>query len=270
MFQFRVEISQKWKQLPAEEKEQYVVTDRCGQSSVSEEELLELVRIDTRCSPDRFRSLVADFSDEKKAACSAIGFDVLLKMSGRKIHHSMLRVLVDSVDPNACTITMHGKKIEMDASDFENVMGLKNAGSEVDFKGSTNDHPELMAIINSLCGKDNKINLRDVQNYMKDTEEVDNKFKRLFVLFTMSTILSPSASLTIPKKWLLALKDTRLISSLNWADYSFKCLMEAIVSFKKESQSYCSGCVLFLQLFYFDCVSHGKTIVDKSLYPVEA
>ncbi|XP_062021200.1 uncharacterized protein LOC133737710 [Rosa rugosa] len=40
--------------------------------------------------------------------------------------------------------------------------------------------------------------------------------------------------------------------------------------FQKNSQSYCSGCVLFLQLFYFDRVSHGKTIVDKSLYPVEA
>lgn len=38
----------------------------------------------------------------------------------------------------------------------------------------------------------------------------------------------------------------------------------------KTSGKFCSGCLLFLELFHFDCVGHEKHFVDRSLYPIEA
>ncbi|KAL6209256.1 hypothetical protein ACLB2K_020198 [Fragaria x ananassa] len=82
----------------------------------------------------------------------------------------------------------------------------------------------------------------------------------------MSTILTPSASLMIPQKWLLPLWDTQAIASFNWCEHAFKLLMKGISEFQKipkakessshlqDRQSYISGCILFLQLFYFDSV----------------
>ncbi|KAL6129114.1 hypothetical protein ACLB2K_072467 [Fragaria x ananassa] len=37
----------------------------------------------------------------------------------------------------------------------------------------------------------------------------------------------------------------------------------------KTSGKFCSGCLLFLELFHFDCVSHEKHFVDRPLYPIE-
>ncbi|KAL6195272.1 hypothetical protein ACLB2K_030892 [Fragaria x ananassa] len=72
--------------------------------------------------------------------------------------------------------------------------------------------------------------LKDVENYLKNKEApVDEKFKRLFVLYTMCTILTPSASLMIPQKWLLLLRDTSLIPSFNWSEHTFKYLMKGII-----------------------------------------
>lgn len=121
-------------------------------------------------------------------------FGVLLRVSGNKMHHSILRILVDSIDLTDCTVTMHEKKIEMGAADFKHVMGLRNMGSVIVFEGYISDLPELIKIKNSVCGNDNKLNLKDVQVYLKETNIVDDKFKHLFVMFTMSTILSPNAS----------------------------------------------------------------------------
>ncbi|KAL6214043.1 hypothetical protein ACLB2K_013481 [Fragaria x ananassa] len=125
--------------------------------------------------------------------------------------------------------------------------------------------------------------LRDLENYLRDkTAHVDDKFKRVFVLYTMSTILTPSASLMIPQKWLLPLRDTQAIVSFNWCEHAFKLLMKRISEFQKipkakessshlqDRQSYISGCILFLQLFYFDSVVSRQPYVDTSLYPVEA
>ncbi|KAL6209123.1 hypothetical protein ACLB2K_020066 [Fragaria x ananassa] len=104
--------------------------------------------------------------------------------------------------------------------------------------------------------------LKDVENYLKNKEApVDEKFKLLFVLYTMCTILTPFVSLMIPQKWLLPLKDTRLIPSFNWSEHAFKYLMKGISEFQKipqDTQTFNSpqgrqtcinGCILFLQLF---------------------
>lgn len=84
-----------------------------------------------------------------------MGIGVLWRVAGKKIHHFMLWILVDSVYLKEGTMTMYGKKIQMGAANFEHVMGLRNAGLTEVFEGLINDHPELMEINNSVCGKVN-------------------------------------------------------------------------------------------------------------------
>lgn len=127
-----------------------------------------------------------------------------------------------------------------------------------------------MDIVSQFSRSDGKIYSKELVRYLVDPQTVaDDKFKRVFVWFTLTTILRPTASLSLPKKWLVLLKDTSRISSMNWAAYSFLWLMNGIKEFKGD-KTYCSGNLLFLQLFYMDCVKSGPTIVDKSLHPVES
>ncbi|KAL6205227.1 hypothetical protein ACLB2K_022489 [Fragaria x ananassa] len=281
----RLELSQQWKDLPLEEKQKYVPEANPLEDNVGTEDFVDLFSINCRCSPERFKNLVSGFSDEQKAACKAFGFGVLLEIAGKRLRKSTVSYLVECVDPAECTIKIHGKTLEISPNDFSRVMGLKNSGKEVEFVGPIKDNPDLMSIVQEFSTKEGKsmMVLKDVENYLKNKEApVDEKFKRLFVLYTMCTILTPSASLMIPQKWMLPLRDTSLIRTYNWSEHAFKYLMKGISEFQKIPQDtqtsnnpqgrqiYINGCVLFLQLFYFDCVVAPNHYVDRSMYPVEA
>ncbi|KAL6137902.1 hypothetical protein ACLB2K_063191 [Fragaria x ananassa] len=274
----KLSLSQKWKELPPEEKANYVHPDKEGYSSASYSEgsTPAVYKVDTRTSLHRFKSLIGEFNEEKLAACRELGFGPLLKLAITKMHLSILRLIVDATSASDKSITMHGTKLPLSANDVENVMGLKNGGSPVVFEGHVKDYTELEATANEMAGPDHKIQLAKVEAYLKETQLVDDKFKRLFILFTMSTIISPTASLSIPKKWLLCARNPADCALKNWAEYVFDSLMAGISEFQqrengaKTSGKFYSGCVLFLELFHFDCVGHEKHFVDRSLYPIEA
>ncbi|KAL6125487.1 hypothetical protein ACLB2K_073544 [Fragaria x ananassa] len=275
---FKLSLSQKWKELPPEEKANYVHPDKEGYSSASYSEgsTPAVYKVDTRTSPHRFKSLIGEFNEEKLAACRELGFGPLLKLAITKMHLSILRLIVDATSASDKSITMHGTKLPLSANDVENVMGLKNGGSPVVFEGHVKDYTELEATANEMAGPDHKIQLAKVEAYLKETQLVDDKFKRLFILFTMSTIISPTASLSIPKKWLLCARNPADCALKNWAEYVFDSLMAGISEFQqrengaKTSGKFCNGCLLFLELFHFDCVGHEKHFVDRTLYPIEA
>ncbi|KAL6208551.1 hypothetical protein ACLB2K_019500 [Fragaria x ananassa] len=215
---FKLSLSQKWKELPPEEKANYVHPDKEGYSSASYSEgsTPAVYKVDTRTSPHRFKSLIEEFNEEKLAACRELGFGPLLKLAITKMHLSILRLIVDATSASDKSITMHGTKLPLSANDVENVMGLKNGGSPVVFEGHVKDYTELEATANEMAGPDHKIQLAKVEAYLKETQLVDDKFKRLFILFTMSTIISPTASLSIPKKWLLCARNPADCALKNW------------------------------------------------------
>ncbi|KAL6211977.1 hypothetical protein ACLB2K_017200 [Fragaria x ananassa] len=220
---FKLSLSQKWKELSLEEKANYVHPDKEGYSSASYSEgsAPAVYKVDTRTSPHRFKSLIGEFNEEKLAACRELGFGPLLKLAITKMHLSILRLIVDATSASDKSITMHGIKLPLSANDVENVMGLKNGESPIVFEGHVKDYTELEATANEMAGPDHKIQLAKVEAYLKETQLVDDKFKRLFILFTMSTIISPTASLSIPKKWLLCARNPVDCASKNWVEYVF-------------------------------------------------
>ncbi|KAL6184204.1 hypothetical protein ACLB2K_045608 [Fragaria x ananassa] len=88
-------------------------------------------------------------------------------------------------------------------------MGLQSGKDEVSEVGSYKDHFEFVDIVREFSRDDGKIYLKEVEKYLNEPRTITgDKFKRLFLLFTLITILMPTASLSIPKKWLLPLEDT--------------------------------------------------------------
>ncbi|KAL6189178.1 hypothetical protein ACLB2K_040568 [Fragaria x ananassa] len=169
--EFRLHISQKWKDLPSEEKEQYVFPDRHAQNSNSyyDPDSRVVYWLESRCSPEWFKNLVATFSQEKNAACSALGFGPLMKIAGKTLHHSMVRVIVRNTDPERCTLEMHGKQLEISSRGCADVLGLNNAGDPVDFDSDQlRNHPHLMQITEEFSGKYSKINVKEVEDYLRE------------------------------------------------------------------------------------------------------
>ncbi|KAL6200114.1 hypothetical protein ACLB2K_029896 [Fragaria x ananassa] len=176
---FKLSLSQKWKELSPEEKANYVHPDKEGYSSASYSEgsMPGVYKVDTRTSPHRFKSLIGEFNEEKLAACRELGFGPLLKLAITKVHLSILRLIVDATSTSDKSITMHGTKLPLSANDVENVMGLKNGGSPVVFEGHVKDYTELEATANEMAGPNHKIQLAKVEAYLKETQLMDDKFK---------------------------------------------------------------------------------------------
>ncbi|KAL6209257.1 hypothetical protein ACLB2K_020199 [Fragaria x ananassa] len=164
----RYEFSQKWRQLPPDEKEKYKVEPKVKEDCVGSEEAVELFSLNTRCSPERFRSVVSEFTDAQKVACEELGFGVLVRMAGKRLRKCTMRYLVECVDPTTCEIKIHGQTFKLSSDDFARVMGLRNAGRELSFAGSVKDNPELMGIAQQFRMKEGKsmMVLRDLENYL--------------------------------------------------------------------------------------------------------
>ncbi|KAL6209122.1 hypothetical protein ACLB2K_020065 [Fragaria x ananassa] len=144
----RLELSQQWKDLLAEEKQKYVPEPNISlENDVGTDDSMDLFSINCRCSPKCFKNLVSGFSDKQKAACKALGFGVLLEIAGKRLRKSTVHYLVECVDPAECTIKIHRKTLKISPNNFGSVMGLKNAGKEVDFAGPIKDNPDLMSIV---------------------------------------------------------------------------------------------------------------------------
>ncbi|PRQ23916.1 hypothetical protein RchiOBHm_Chr6g0266671 [Rosa chinensis] len=221
-----------------------------------------------RCRPKLFKDVVSRFSDEKKVAVEEMGFGLLLQLQCEHLQLGLCGWLIDRFDPSKSSIEVHGKRFNLGPTDFENIMGVKDGGHDVEIRGSKADIQELKDI--HFGNRYRICNMSEIAEKLKETNSVDDTFRVGFVLFALATFLCPSSSGDLTAKFLHPLRDINGIKFKNWATFSFSFLVESLSTFKKKNTTCIGGCVLFLKLFYFDLVVHGRTFVNRSLTPIVA
>ncbi|XP_021834492.1 uncharacterized protein LOC110774264 [Prunus avium] len=256
------EIVDMWQQLDATHKAEYEPKKPSMNASNK-----SCLKIATRCNPKDVNDTINILSDEKKAAIQEMGFVSLLEMKCGKLSYSMCRFLVDKLNPSESSIVLHGKTLKISVNDFVRIMGVKDGGEEVDFTGSM-DEQQIVKVRNSFLVGKKLLKNNELKQIIVRREEAGDFFKVGFVMFALCTLLCPTTSVYVNLKYLLPLKDSKAISRKNWARYSFKFLLDSVKSFKENNQVYIGGCLLFLQLFYLDAISHGSLLVDTSVLPL--
>ncbi|KAL6218492.1 hypothetical protein ACLB2K_011702 [Fragaria x ananassa] len=99
-----------------------------------------------RCRPKLFKDVVSKFSVEKKVAVEEMGFGLLLKLQCEQLQLGLCGWLIDRFDPSKSSIEVHGKRFNLGPTDFENIMGVKDGGHDVEIRGSKADIQELKNI----------------------------------------------------------------------------------------------------------------------------
>jgi len=249
--------------------------------------------METRCAPDRFAKLVAKLSENKKKAVVELGFESLLHIKCGRLKRDLCSWLVQNFDPFTSCIFLHGKSINLSPRDFEYIMGIKDGGVDIDVDLDIDDIDKLK---NEYCDDSGYIKLKTLESKLVNQREVNDDFKRSFVLFAIATIIFPKSGLNLAPYYLVFLKDTSAINKKNWATWAFKGLVEGIQKFKAGQHKVVNGCVLFLeviffkndfisfivlfcfcfvliillilQLFYMDSISFARKFIDKSLSPM--
>ncbi|KAK9199634.1 hypothetical protein WN944_014826 [Citrus x changshan-huyou] len=131
-------------------------------------------------------------------------------------------------------------------------MGIKDGGVDIDVDLGIDNIDKLR---DEYLDDSGYIKLKTLESKLVNQREVNDDFKRSFVLFAIATIIFPKSGLNLAPYYLVFLKDTSAINKKNWATWAFKGLVEGIQKFKAGQHKVVNGCVLFLEVIFFKMIS---------------
>lgn len=225
------------------------------------------MNISTLCNPRDFKRTVSKLSDIKSKAIDEMGLGCLRLINCTRLDRPLCQMLVDNFDSQNNSIRVHGRSFPITHTDFQRIMGVRDGGYVVDLNGSIED-PDIIEFRKIFGGSKNEMTVELMKEIVLDRAEVDDTFRIGFFLYALAILLCPGTFHVVNPKFLLPLRDTKTIHLKNWASFSFDKLLEGLRSYKNDSSDYLAGCILFLQLFYYDIIPYSSVVINKRVIPI--
>ncbi|KAJ9562093.1 hypothetical protein OSB04_007253 [Centaurea solstitialis] len=254
--------SDAWKVMTLEEKAKYTkrareVWDDYLSSAPAREPKprKQVANLVTRCSPGRLVNVLKHFTTDQKDAVKSMGFGSLLDLKCRTLRRSLCLWLLERFNTIRRSLEICGERIPLYPHDVELVMGLPATGKDV-----VNSGPDdLVAELRQKYNASNRgISVRFLEERLGQPEAGDD-FKRAFLLYVLGTLLCPTARLDVSPSFLHLLTDMDSIHEYNWAKFLLDRLVREVSRYRQGKQRAVGGCLLFLQLFYYESVAIGGT-----------
>lgn len=214
-----------------------------------------------------FRKTVSALSIQKLVAINELGFGPLHHIGNCNFNREVCQMLVENFDVQSCTLKIHGRDLCISEWDFCRLMGVRNGGTKVLLHGSI-EEPSMKQLMSRLCNHKNEITTDGLKEIVEQGMEGDDTFKVAFALYVLGMILCPTAPGRVDPKFLIPLREPGSICNKNWATFCFLKLLEGVSLYQKKKNEVLTGCLLLLQLFYFDSICYGTAIVPMSLKPI--
>ncbi|XP_052204591.1 uncharacterized protein LOC127809656 [Diospyros lotus] len=251
--------SDAWKSMSVEEKAKYTrrareVWDNYLSSAPARvPKPRRQAKLITRCSPGRLFNVMQRFTPDQKAAVGSMGFGSLLRLRCRTLRRSLCLWLLERFNTVRSSLNICGERIPLSPHDVELVLGLAASGKDV-----VNSGPDdLIAELRQSYNASNRgISLRLLEDRLAVPEAGDD-FKRSFILYALGTLLCPTARLDVSPSFLHFLTNMDVIHQYNWGQFLLDRLVREVSRFRQGKQRAVGGCLLFLQLFYYERISVG-------------
>ena len=201
----------------------------------------------TRCSPGRLFNVLQRLTPEQKAAVQSMGFGSLLGLRCRTLRRSLCLWLLERFNTTRCSLEICGERVSLCPKDVELVMGLVASGKDV-----VNSGPDdlIANLRHSYNATNHGISVRLLEERLA-APEAGEDFKRSFVLYTLGTLLSPTARLDVSPSFLHFLTNMDVVHQYNWGKFLLDRLVREVSRFRLGKQLAVGGCLLFLQVNRF-------------------
>ncbi|CAI9110607.1 OLC1v1010663C1 [Oldenlandia corymbosa var. corymbosa] len=246
-----------WKLMSPDEKAKYASRSRevwdkyLGTSPARVPKTKHQPKLVTRCSPGRLLNLIQKLTPEQKASVKSMGFGSLLGLRCRTLRRSLCYWLLERFNTMRRTLEICGERIPLTPHDVELVMGLAASGKDVVNTGPDKLILELRQHYNAT---NQGISVRLLEERLA-APGAGEEFKRSFVLYVLGTLLCPTARLDVSPAFLHFLADVDVIHHYNWGKFLLDRLVQEVARYRQGKQRAVGGCLLFLQLFYYECVA---------------
>ncbi|ONI17332.1 hypothetical protein PRUPE_3G152100 [Prunus persica] len=249
--------SDAWKSMSLEEKAKYTMRARevwdnyLSTAPTRTPKPRKQAKLVTRCSPGRLFNVIQRLTTEQKAAVKSMGFGSLLDLRCRTLRRSLCLWLLERFDTTQRSLEICGERIPLTPKDVELVMGLAASGKDV-----VNSGPDdlIADLRHSYDATNHGISVRLLEERLAEPE-AGEEFKRSFVLYALGTLLSPTARLDVSPSFLHFLTNMDVVHQYNWGKFLLDRLVCEVSRFHQGKQRAVGGCLLFLQLFYYESIS---------------
>lgn len=249
--------SDAWKSMSLEEKAKYTKRSRevwdnyLTTAPARAPKPRKQTNLVTRCSPGRLFNVLQRLTPDQKAAVRSMGFGSLLGLRCRTLRRSLCLWLLERFDTARRSLEICGERIPLSPKDVELVMGLAASGKDV-----VNSGPDdlIVELRNSYNATNHGISVRLLEERLA-APEAGEEFKRSFILYALGTVLCPTARLDVSPSFLHFLTNMDTIHQYNWGKFLLDRLVREVSRFHQGKQRAVGGCLLFLQLFYYETVS---------------
>lgn len=218
----------------------------------------------TRCSPGRLLNVLQRLTPEQKAAVKSMGFGSILNLRCRTLRRSLCLWLLEKFNTVRRSLEICGDRIPLTPRDVELVMGLSSTGKDVANSGPD----ELIAELRRNYNATNRgISVRLLEERLA-VPEAGEDFKRSFLLYVLGTLICPTARLDVSPSFLHFLTNMDVVHQYNWGKFLLDRLVREVARYRQGKQRAVGGCLLFLQLFYYESVAVGEpSQLSPALYP---
>ncbi|XP_021832077.1 uncharacterized protein LOC110772022 isoform X1 [Prunus avium] len=249
--------SDAWKSMSLEEKAKYTMRARevwdnyLSTAPTRTPKPRKQAKLVTRCSPGRLFNVIQRLTTEQKDAVKSMGFGSLLDLRCRTLRRSLCLWLLERFDTTQRSLEICGERIPLTPKDVELVMGLAASGKDV-----VNSGPDdlIVDLRHSYDATNHGISVRLLEERLAEPE-AGEEFKRSFVLYALGTLLSPTARLDVSPSFLHFLTNMDVVHQYNWGKFLLDRLVCEVSRFRQGKQRAVGGCLLFLQLFYYESIS---------------
>ncbi|KAK9725160.1 hypothetical protein RND81_05G126400 [Saponaria officinalis] len=218
-------------------------------------------KISVKCCGRRLVKLISVLNDAQKDAVKAIGFGGLLELTLTSYPTRHVPLFFQAFNDGSYVFRASElKEFMVTKHDVHDCFLLPLGPKDIvqvptgRFKHSTDDEfKKLKDRWRSEYGVTdprNHISLGKILSDMEADKEGGDQFRRLFVLFSMSSFLRPTSNNGVDMKLLKAVEDVTVINQYDWCSYVLDEMVSAGLESKK-SPTFLLGCIPFLMITYF-------------------
>ncbi|KAI9116587.1 hypothetical protein K1719_012754 [Acacia pycnantha] len=194
----------------------------------------------------------------------AIGFHRLVEINCRQINRSLCAQYMACFDPPTKQVSIRGKTRVIGAEHVHQLMGLPFGGKGIKVKLS-----EQNPTFRDFRRAYKNIKYKSLGDTLSG--KLDENFEYVFVLFTLGTLLAPSASIYVSDRMLKVVTLTKdALGEFDWSSFILEELSQQIHEFNKDShkskaikRKTVGGCVYFLMLFCLQNFAFGDKVASE-------
>ncbi|KAK9741368.1 hypothetical protein RND81_03G100500 [Saponaria officinalis] len=225
-----------------------------------------------KCRSTTLVHIINNLTVDQKQAVKKIGFGGLLEIKVTEFPKGILKWVIQAFNHNSFLFKASTtKEFILSKDDIHDFFMLPREGRRLEFTPIGRSKAAVEEPLKEewrkrfrLGGTTEMIKISQLSQRIKDTVDSGDEFKRLFVLYTMSTFLAPTSNHNLDFKLLNAVQDVAEIRNFNWCQYIFDELVKAVADFKGGCKFFC-GCTIFLVLAYLHRIEFREEVQPTEL-----